>query len=366
MIFEGLGLPAILFDGNGDIVNMNCKAMMLLGNEYQQTYDFDMDYDDQGFLNWLRGTVVGISGSGKNKLIINKKINRNGEKKLFKIRISLIEEPISRFKGYVAIFSDVTEFRKAIGVIKDHEEELRCSNDELQNFIYAASHDLREPLRMVNSFLTLLKEHLQDKLDEDAERFIYYAVDGSYRMNKLLDGLLAYSRVSTHAKPLIMIDMNQILDEVKLDMNEAVSQSGASIQCTELPSLCVDPVQMAQVFQNLILNAIKFRSDKKPEICISADKTDEKWLISVKDNGIGIEPDFYEKVFDIFRRLHPIGEYEGAGIGLAICKRIIERHGGTIWVESNQDEGSTFFFTLPIDQAKSPKFQYEGLTDSDE
>lgn len=227
-------------------------------------------------------------------------------------------------------------------------ERLKQSNNELEQFAYIASHDLREPLRMVTIYSQLLEERYRGRLDHDADEFIGYIVDGGIRMDALVNDLLDFSRVSSRAKPFEPADMNGIVGDVISGLSVAVRESGARIEAGNLPVIAVDRSQLAQVFQNLIANAIKFRKEgQHPRIAIGGEIRDGVWMFSVKDNGIGIDPAYSDKIFEIFKRLHPVDRYPGTGIGLAICKRIIERHNGRIWVESEEGCGSTFFFTLP-------------------
>jgi predicted ATPase/signal transduction histidine kinase/tRNA A-37 threonylcarbamoyl transferase component Bud32 len=231
--------------------------------------------------------------------------------------------------------------------LKKTLEELQRSNKELQQFAYIASHDLQEPLRMISSFLQLLQRRYEGQLDSDADEFIEFAVDGATRMQELINDLLAYSRVNRTTSAFETVDLDKVLDEVLMYHNLSIKENDADITCDGLPKVNGDYSQMVQVFQNLIGNAIKYRGNKTPKIHISAEKEDENWLFKVEDNGIGIDPKYFDRVFLIFKRLHTNDEYSGTGIGLAITKRIIERHGGDIWVDSQLGMGSKFYFNLP-------------------
>jgi len=225
---------------------------------------------------------------------------------------------------------------------------LRRTNEELQQFAYVASHDLQEPLRMVLSFVQLMAKRYQGKLDTDADEFIGYAVEGAQRMEALIHALLAYSRVGTAGQEFTLTDCEAVLTQTLDDLRKAVEESGAEVTHDPLPQVRADTVQLRQVFQNLLSNAIKFRNQIPPHIHVSARQEGEHWLFSVQDNGIGINPEYTERIFVIFQRLHTRRENpDGTGIGLAICKKVIERHGGRIWVESQPGAGATFFFTLP-------------------
>ncbi len=250
-------------------------------------------------------------------------------------------------KANEALKEENLERLRAEEAIKRYAKELERSNKELQQFAYVASHDLQEPLRMVGSFLQLLERRYGPQLDSDAKEFIYYAVDGAIRMQTLINDLLEYSRVGTRGKPFEEINLNEIIAHVKSNLDVAIKENNAVIKVKRLPKIYGDGTQLTQVFQNLIGNAIKFHADKSPEINISSIRKNGDYEILVQDNGIGIDPQYKEKIFLIFQRLHTREEYPGTGIGLAICKRIVERHGGMIWVESQAGEGATFHFSIP-------------------
>ena len=227
------------------------------------------------------------------------------------------------------------------------QEELARSNRDLEQFASVASHDLQEPLRMVAAYTQLLAERYQGKLDANADKYIHYAVDGALRMQTLVQDLLAFSRVGRNGRHARLVDINEILRMVIGNLQAVIRETNAQLECNSLPSVVADQTQMLQLFQNLVGNALKFRGADIPRISIAATKTGEEWLFSVADNGIGIGPEHAETVFVIFKRLHTHAEYPGSGIGLAICKKIVEQHGGCIWVESQPGQGSTFKFTLP-------------------
>jgi PAS domain S-box-containing protein len=242
---------------------------------------------------------------------------------------------------------DITERVEMQEHLHKANENLTRSNSELERFAYVASHDLQEPLRMVTSYLQLLERRYKDRLDGDAIEFINYAVDGSNRMKTLINDLLAYSRVGTRGKEFTQVNCNEVLDRVLFSLKPMMDEANAEITFEHLPTIIGDQVQLEQLFQNLLGNALKFRGEETPIINIGLKKEDENWLFSVRDNGIGIDPQFFEKIFIIFQRLHNREKYEGTGIGLAISKRIVERHGGRIWIESEPGNGSTFYFTIP-------------------
>lgn len=249
--------------------------------------------------------------------------------------------------------TDITEMKQTLVDLEKAKTELEYSNKELEQFAYVASHDLQEPLRMVASYTQLLAKRYGDKLDNDAHDFINFAVDGAKRMQTLINDLLAFSRLGTRKKPFCRIDLNEVVSQVLKNLEFSIKESNAIISVDTLPEISCDKTQLEQVFQNLISNAIKFRGDKKPEITIDVIESGTNWQISVRDNGIGFNPDYSEKIFIIFQRLHGKDKYTGTGIGLALCRKIVERHGGKIWTESAQGEGSTFYFTLPIDLTRT-------------
>jgi signal transduction histidine kinase len=244
--------------------------------------------------------------------------------------------------------AEAKEHRHTAQQLAQRTEEVERSNKDLQQFAYVASHDLQEPLRMVSSYVQLLKRRFKGRLDADADDFIAFAVDGATRMQQMIQDLLSYSRVNTHGNPPSPTHVEEVLGQVFNNLRLAIEESGARITHESLPVVAADGTQLVQLFQNLIANAIKFCSTLPPQIHVSAEKKDPYWVFSVRDNGIGLDPDFTDRIFTIFQRLHTHKDYPGTGIGLAICKRIVERHGGSIWVKSEPGVGSTFYFTLPV------------------
>ncbi len=251
-------------------------------------------------------------------------------------------------------FQDVTERKQAEDKLKQTMTELARSNTELERFAYVASHDLQEPLRMVASYTQLLARRYKGKLDSDADDFIGYAVDGANRMQQLINALLDYSRVGTRGKPFAPTSCENILYQAVANLQAAIKANDAVVTHDDLPTVMADTIQMVQLFQNLIGNAIKFHSDRQPEVHIGAERNGTAWIFSVRDNGIGIDPQYFDRIFIIFQRLHSREQYPGTGIGLAICKKIIERHKGRIWVESQPGKGATFYFTIPIKEEEKP------------
>lgn len=265
----------------------------------------------------------------------------------FPAEISLSPLDLDDGEFITSIIRDITERKTFEQQLKQQAEDLARSNADLQQFAYVASHDLQEPLRMVASYTQLLARRYKGKLDPDADEFVNFAVTGAIRMQELIQDLLAYSRVGTRGRRLAPTNCQVVVDNVIRDLQAAIVEAEAVVSHAELPVVVADATQLNQVFQNLIANAIKFRGAEPPRVHVSAEPDGDFWRIAVRDNGIGIDPQYAERIFVIFQRLHAAHEYPGTGIGLAICKKIVERHGGRIWFESQPDEGSTFFFTLP-------------------
>lgn len=266
-------------------------------------------------------------------------MTKSGEMLWIETLANPILSPEGELQDIILTCRDINQRKKA-------EEELARSNAELQQFAYIASHDLQEPLRMVASYVQLLQRRYKGKLDADADTYIQYAVDGATRMKNLINDLLTYSRVGTHGKPLDRLPLRETMDRVLNNLTVIIEERQAEVTYGELPVIMGDPTQMDQLFQNIINNAIKFCQDT-PKIHIEAIPEENNiWRISIKDNGIGIEPQYAERIFVMFQRLHTQQEYSGTGIGLAVCKKIVERHGGRIWIESEKGIGTTFFFTL--------------------
>jgi len=261
------------------------------------------------------------------------------------IGLNPLELPQGQFT--LASIIDVTE-RKRV------EDDLRRSNADLEQFAYIASHDLQEPLRMVASYTDLLGQRYRGQLDEKADKYIHYATDGARRMQRLVTDLLAYSRVGSQGERLRAVMSDSVVKAVVESLGESIREAGASVEIgSSLPTVIADEGQLFQVLQNLIGNAIKFRSLEPPRVVVSAVPRDNRWVFSVQDNGIGIDKRYADRIFQMFQRLHEQGTHEGSGIGLAIAKRIVERHGGRIWLESTVGGGTTFFFTLSAAKGKT-------------
>ena len=270
-----------------------------------------------------------------------------------------LQQQIARFTAQVTIMDELLsvhedvarkrtdQLKKALAELDRSARELKRSNEDLDQFAYVASHDLQEPLRAVTGYLDMLKRKHKDELSEEAGVFVQHAVDGAKRMHALITDLLKYARVNTRGAELMPTDCNKVLDDTLANLKIAIQESGATVDRQALPTVNGDKVQLTQVFQNLIGNAIKFRGERAPVVDVSAVRDDGQWKISIRDNGIGFDMSHADRIFQIFKRLHTRTAYQGTGIGLAICKKIVERHGGVIWAESVPGEGTAFHFTLP-------------------
>jgi PAS domain S-box-containing protein len=272
-------------------------------------------------------------------------LRRNGE--IFPADASISKMEVGGERIYTAVVRDVTERTRAEESLARQAAELTRSNAELEQFAYVASHDLKEPLRMVASYTQLLARRYGDQLDDDAREFIGYAVEGVTRMQSLINDLLAYSRVGTRGGEFEEVELDAVVHQTLVTLGPAIEEAGADVRVDALPAVKGDPMQLMQLFQNLIANAVKFHGDAPPRVHLTAERGEEEWVVSVSDNGIGIAPEFAERIFVIFQRLHSRDEYPGTGIGLSICKKIVERHGGRIWVEAAPGGGSSFHFTFP-------------------
>jgi PAS domain S-box-containing protein len=272
--------------------------------------------------------------------------HRDGHPVWADVSARLLRDPHGSCYHIMAHVQDITDRKRAEDELRQTLAELERSNQELERFAYVASHDLQEPLRMVASYTQLLAQRYRDRLDQDAQEFIGFAVDGAARMRRLINDLLDYSRVTTHGDSLAPVQAQAALGEALTNLRVAFQDTGGEITAAPLPWVLADATQLTQVFQNLIGNALKFRGEAPPRVHITVTPWRGMWRFAVADNGIGIDPQYFDRIFVIFQRLHPSRRYPGTGIGLALCQRIVERHGGRMWVESTPGHGSTFYFTL--------------------
>lgn len=267
--------------------------------------------------------------------------------------LTLIERPVrpqtllSSVRSALRARRRQYEIRDKMNELIRAQDDLRRSNDDLQQFAYAASHDLQEPLRMVGSYVQLLEKRYKDKLDTDAQEYIALASNGVSRMFRLIGDLLSYSRVGTTGLQVENINVNDVMLWAKMNLHTAIAEAGAEITNDELPTVSFDQSQLLQLFQNIIGNAIKYRSEQPPQIHVSATRKGDEWVFAISDNGQGFDPKYADRIFGVFKRLHG-RDVPGTGIGLALCKRIVEKHGGRIWAESQPGKGSTFYFSVPV------------------
>lgn len=351
---ESAANAIVITDREGTILWTNDAFTRLTGYSREEaigsnTRMLKSGVQDQSFYKNLWNTI--FAGKVWRNELVNRR--KNGDLYSEEMTITPVRDERGAITRFVAIKQDVTERKQAEKKLEKLLVDLERSNEELRQFAYVASHDLKEPLRMVASYTQLLEKRYSDRLDTDAKEFIHFAVDGATRMQRLIDDLLTYSRVGYRADPFEATDCRCVLDQVISNLSVAVAENDAVITYNDLPTVMADGPQMMQLFQNLLGNAIKFRSAHAPKIHVSAERNGQDWLFSFRDNGIGIDPQYSDRILLIFQRLHSRDKYPGTGIGLAICKKIVERHGGRIWFTSEPGEGSTFFFTIRADKGET-------------
>lgn len=318
--------------------------------------------------DWKIGDLRGVLSVTNEVPPINQVVQANNEFKTFALMVILLVIVFSVFilvlryinKQEQTVIKYTQSLEKEIQQRKAAEKELLDSNQELERFAYVASHDLQEPLRMVSGYLGLLKNRYKEKLDKDANQFIDFAVGGAQRMSQMISLLLQYSKIGKEKENFSQVNVNRLVERVIHNLEVKISESSASVNFQGLPEVICDAGLIERLFQNLISNAIKFvPKDKEPKVNIDFSETEDKYIFSVADNGIGISKEDFHSVFEIFTRLETPGEYDGSGIGLAICKQIVQAHHGSIWVESTKNQGTTFFFSiskeLTTTQSQEPK-----------
>ncbi|GAB7093010.1 PAS domain S-box protein [Halolamina litorea] len=346
-LFEVLPVGVVVADTDAQIRSANDTAGELLGIDISGVEglrpdgEYEVYWADSGEHVATTETTLSrvIDGETVTEPDVFEVVAADGTRRTLEIEGRPIFEDGEVARGVVTM-SDVTERR-------EYERKLKESNERLEQFAYSASHDLQEPLRMVSSYLQLIENRYDDVLDDDGREFLDYAVDGAERMKAMIDGLLAYSRVETRGNPLEPTDLGSVLADVRTDLQLRIEESGAAITTDPLPTVAGDEGQLRQVLQNLVENAIDYSGEDRPEIHVAAERCGDQWRIDVIDEGIGIDPDDQDRIFEVFQRLHARNANQGTGIGLSLVERIVERHGGEIWVESEPGEGATFSFTLP-------------------
>jgi light-regulated signal transduction histidine kinase (bacteriophytochrome) len=281
------------------------------------------------------------------------KIRKDGSRLPAVVSVTALRDDQDAIIGYLLIGTDNTARKQAEDESARYSEGLKRSNEDLQRFAYVASHDLQEPLRTISSFLQLIEKRNRDLLDAESKEFISFAVSGANRLQIMINNLLEYSRLESRGNPFVRVECGDILRKVIDDFRPEIERSNAIITFDDLPALMADLGQLGQLFQNLVGNALKFQGEEPPRIHVAVRREERNWVFSVRDNGIGIDPKYKDRIFVIFQRLHTMETYAGTGIGLSICKKIVERHGGRIWVESEPGKGSTFCFTIPAKEADS-------------
>src|SRR5262245_34379065 len=342
----------IAIDTEGRITDWNRQAEVTFGWSRQEAIGrlladtvIPESYREAHWQGLKRYLTTGIARV-LNKRLEMTALNRDGKE--FPVELTITPVQLGTTCLFNAFLRDITERKQAEEDLKRTTEELTRSNRELEQFAYIASHDLQEPLRMVAGSTQLLARDYKDKLDSLATEYIGFAVEGAKRMQMLINQLLNYSRVGAQRKPFEPVDCQKIYEAAVANLKIAIAESRAALTHDPLPTVMGDNVQLLQVFQNLLANAIKFQRREHPQIHVCAEQKDGQWEFAVRDNGIGIDPKHHERLFGIFQRLHSREKYSGTGIGLAICKKIVEQHGGRIWVESAPGKGSTFYFTIPL------------------
>jgi PAS domain S-box-containing protein len=340
--------PEGLFVNRNDrIVLVNPAALLLFGASSAEQLlgksPFELFHPD--FHALMRERIGKLLAGQRASLLEEKIVRLDG----VPVDVEVVATPVmdQGERAILVLLRDITERKQTQAALQHTAAELERSNRDLEQFAYVASHDLQEPLRAVGGYVKLLQHRFPDKLDAKAQGYIAGAFEGATRMERLITDLLAYSRVGTHGGNFVPTDLDAVLNQALGNLQVGLESSRAKITRDPLPTLAVDATQMMQLFQNLVGNALKFHGESPPSIHVGAQRQDGRWLISVRDNGIGIEPQYFGKIFQVFQRLHTRKDYPGTGIGLAICKKIVERHGGTIWVESQPGQGSTFNFTIP-------------------
>lgn len=355
-LFEASTEGILISDTSGSIVMMNQMAEQLFGYKRTELIGENIDQLVPDRLRerhhklrerYYERPITRPMGQGIELVIKNKEGNE------IPVEISLNYFYQDEEMYVISHIMDITERRRAQSELKQayadlkrSADELKRSNAELEQFAYVASHDLQEPLRMVTSYTELLEKRYGDRLDEDAHDFIHYAVDGAHRMQHLINDLLQYSRLGTKAKPFEETDAKLLAEAAAKNLEQLIREQQADVRINGLPRLKGDPTQLTQLFQNLIQNAIKFRGEEPPRVDIAAKEHPEHWEFTVRDNGIGIDPKYRDRIFMIFQRLHNREVYPGSGIGLALCKKIVERHAGEIWMDSKPGAGTDFHFTI--------------------
>ena len=351
-ILKSMAETLMVIDTDGTIQRVNQAAISLLGYERHELIGRsagDLFEEGVDVLSLLKQSEL----NDVIRRVDTSVVTKDGRHVAVSLSGSVMRDEDGEIQGMVCVAQDITERKRTQEILERQTQELARSNSELEQFAWVASHDLQEPLRMVASYTQLLSKRYKGKLDADADEFIAFAVDGATRMRRLINALLELSRVGTRGKDFEATDCDAIYNRTLVNLQGLVEESGAVVTHDRLPTVMGDVTQLGQLFQNLIANAIKFRGDEQLTVHVGAEQRNGHWEFCVRDNGIGIDPEYAERIFVVFQRLHGKGDRPGTGIGLSICKKIVELHGGRIWVKSQPDEGAAFYFTLPLNEEKS-------------
>ncbi|OHB25985.1 MAG: hypothetical protein A2X84_13930 [Desulfuromonadaceae bacterium GWC2_58_13] len=345
-IFESLFSPVLLLNATGHVINLNHRAKQLFssvsipGSGYYSPVEAVK-------LSWMDELLTAASAGDDPRPELELPTSAGCHR--FEVEMKKMLDVSGKFTGTVVILRDVTDLRKAEQQQKLLFDELQRSNGELESFAHIASHDLQEPLRMVTSYLQLLERRYYEVFDESGKEFMEFALDGAQRMRTLIDDLLNYSKIGRKGQDRVDVDLQEVMAQVLRSLQPAIAESSAQLNIAPLPALKADRVQMLQLFQNLLSNAIKFHGEGSPRITVGVENQPTCWAFFVQDNGIGIDPRHFERIFQIFQRVHGKRDFPGTGIGLALCRKIVENHGGEIRVASTPGVGTTFHFTLRKD-----------------
>lgn len=352
-VIEAIPVAIVQVDRAGKILLVNAQTERLFGYRREEIVGEPIErlmperfhaHHAQYRQDYLSRPIAKAVGAGRDLT------GRHKDGREFPVEVGLNMIEVDREQTVLGVIVDISERKRAEAESRRYVEDLERSNREVEQFAYMASHDLQEPLRMVASYLQLLARRYQGRLDAEADEFIRIAVDSAHRMKALIDSLLEYSRAGGKQQDFQTCNCTFLLMEVLTSLRLIIEENGGVVVHEPLPTLMVDGAQLRQVFQNLIGNAIKFRKSACPIVHVTAGRQEESWVFCVRDNGIGVDMKFADRIFSAFQRLHTAKEYPGTGIGLAICKKIVERHGGRIWVESVPGQGSAFYFTLPVNE----------------
>jgi PAS domain S-box-containing protein len=352
LVLETANDAFIAMDSNGMIFRWNKQAEVIFGWSRREALGRQLAETiippalREAHKSALARYLTSGEGTILNKRIEVMAMHRSGRE--FPIELTVWPITFNGQTNFNAFIKDVTERKRSEAELARRTEELKRSNGELAQFAYVASHDLQEPMRMVASYVELLERRYADKFDDDGREFIGYAVEGATRMQSLIQALLSYARVDSQGARMASTDLGQVVREVLANLEGLIADAGADVLVGPMPTVEVDHQQMLQLFQNLISNAVKFHSDKPPQVAVEATLSGDEWVFTVADNGIGIDPVSSERIFDVFQRLHTREVHPGLGIGLSLCRRIVDRHGGRIWAENRPEGGTIFSLTIPI------------------